>query len=162
MMMIHASWLSYVGLFLLPLAGAYFGAYLKRKGENLATHEDLDKLVAQVAAVTETTENIKAAISDDMWDRQKQWEMRRDIVFEVIRALGQLDNALPELCVAYSVPIADVDSVKTNRLEKGITGTGLGQILTAQDFSRERSSAKHFTKLLVPMLTGCGRWRTKY
>ena len=32
--------------------GAYLGSYLKKKGENLATHEDLDKLTAQVSAVT--------------------------------------------------------------------------------------------------------------
>ena len=30
--------------------GAYVGAYLKRKGENPATHEDIDKLLDQVAA----------------------------------------------------------------------------------------------------------------
>jgi hypothetical protein len=34
--------------------GSFLGAYVKRKGENLATHEDLDKLVKQVHAVTTT------------------------------------------------------------------------------------------------------------
>jgi hypothetical protein len=31
--------------------GAYLGAYLKKKGENLATHEDIENTVAQVGAV---------------------------------------------------------------------------------------------------------------
>jgi len=37
----------------------------KKKGENLATHEDLDKLVVQVRAVTTTTKEIEAKISTD-------------------------------------------------------------------------------------------------
>jgi hypothetical protein len=37
-------------------AGSFLGAYLKKKGENLATHEDVNKVVAQMAAVTQTTQ----------------------------------------------------------------------------------------------------------
>src|SRR6266581_3333324 len=40
-----------IGLLLGPFVtaglGSYFGAYLKRKGENLATHEDMNRLVEQ-------------------------------------------------------------------------------------------------------------------
>jgi len=81
--------------------GSFLGAYLKKKGENLATHEDLDKLVEQVRAVTTTTKEIEAKISTDVWDRQKQWELKRDVVFELTKrvaasfaALRQLDNFL--------------------------------------------------------------------
>ena len=31
-------------------AGAYLGTYLKKKGENFVTHEDIDRLVDQVGA----------------------------------------------------------------------------------------------------------------
>jgi hypothetical protein len=113
-----AIWYFCPGVAVVSLIGAFLGAYFKRKGENLATHEDLDKLVAQMAAVTEATENIKAAISDDVWDRQKQWEMRRDSVFEAARALGELDNALFELHFAYSLPIPDRQDLKANTLGK--------------------------------------------
>src|SRR4029077_2751144 len=41
--------------FVSAAVGAYFGGYLKKKGENLATHEDIDQLVAQVSAVTQST-----------------------------------------------------------------------------------------------------------
>ena len=44
--------LEYLILFLLPATGAFFGSDLKKKGENLATHEDIDKLVKQVSAIT--------------------------------------------------------------------------------------------------------------
>jgi hypothetical protein len=113
-----ASWLLYPGLFVVSLVGAAAGAYFKRRAENLATHDDLDKLVAQMSAVTATTENIKAAISDDVWDRQRQWEMKRDSIFDFIRALGELDNALFELNFAYSQSIPDEDDLKTRVLGK--------------------------------------------
>jgi hypothetical protein len=38
-------------------------SYLKKKGENLATHEDVDKLVKQVSAVTAATKQIEANIT---------------------------------------------------------------------------------------------------
>jgi len=68
-------------------AGAYFGGYLTKKGENLATHEDIDKLVDQVRAVKQTTREIEAKISDEVWDRQKRWELKREVLFEATRAL---------------------------------------------------------------------------
>ena len=55
---------------------AYLGSYLKKKGENLATHEDIDKLLAQVTAVTQATKEIEAKISVDVWERQKKWEIK--------------------------------------------------------------------------------------
>jgi predicted alpha/beta-fold hydrolase len=55
--------------------GSYLGAYFKKKGENLATHEDIDKLVEQVGAVTKTTKEIEAKISDEVWDRQRKREL---------------------------------------------------------------------------------------
>jgi len=55
--------------------GCILGSYLKKKGENLATHEDIDKLVDQVQAVTKATKEIETKISSDLWDRQKQWDV---------------------------------------------------------------------------------------
>src|ERR1035441_6475021 len=77
--------------------GAYLGAYLKKKGENLATHEDLDKLVVQMAAVTKTTKQIEAQISNDLWDRQKRWELKRDAFFETMRELGTVESSIVKL-----------------------------------------------------------------
>jgi hypothetical protein len=39
--------------------GAYFGAYFREKGKNLATREDIDR-------ITHITEDIKASISGDL------------------------------------------------------------------------------------------------
>lgn len=81
--------------------GAYFGAYLKKKGENLATHEDIAKLVDQVRAITTATKEIEAKISNDMWDRQKQWELKRDALFEATKAVGMTMESVTGLYSAY-------------------------------------------------------------
>jgi len=41
------------------------------------------------------------------WDRQRQWEMKRDVVFEAVRALGALDNALSDLYVGHDLSIPE-------------------------------------------------------
>lgn len=77
--------------------GAYLGSYLRKKGENLATHEDIDNLVDQVRAVTTATKEIETRISSDLWDRQKQWELKREILFDAARKLSAIENRLLSL-----------------------------------------------------------------
>jgi len=93
------------GLALVPFIsaglGAYLGSYLRKKGENLATHEDIDKLLDQVRAVTTTTKEIEAKISSDVWDRQKQWELKRDALFEALNKMGSVEDALSALHAVY-------------------------------------------------------------
>jgi len=79
--------------------GSFLGAYLKKKGENLATHEDVDKLVEQMKAITQATKTIESNISDRSWDRQRHWELKRDAVFAVMQALGKADEALHSVSV---------------------------------------------------------------
>ena len=74
-------------------AGAFLGSYLKKKGENLATHEDIKMLVDQVKIVTQTTKEIEGKISNQIWNTQRQWELRRDAVYSVMQAIGQAEAA---------------------------------------------------------------------
>ena len=71
------------------LAGvaAYLGAYLREKGKNLATREDIDRL-------THTTEEIKAKISGDLWLDQNRWTFRAEIYKELLESLGDLASAI--------------------------------------------------------------------
>jgi len=73
--------------------GSFLGAYLKKKGENLATREDIDGLVEQVRAVTQAAKEIEAKISDQVWDRQRLWEMKRDALFSAAKTLGTTIDA---------------------------------------------------------------------
>ena len=73
---------------------SFIPAYLNKKGENLATHEDINKLVDQVRVVTTTAKEIEAKISNDAWDRQKQWELKRDAILNVAKTISQIEEAL--------------------------------------------------------------------
>jgi hypothetical protein len=83
--------------------GSYLGAYLKKKGENLATHEDIDKLVVEVSAVTKATKEIESKITSDVWDRQKRWELKREVLFEATKKIAPVQNALTKLHAAYQL-----------------------------------------------------------
>lgn len=92
-------WVS--AIFWIAFIGSYLGAYLKKKGENLATHEDIDKLVKQVSTLTKVTKDIEAKISNEVWDRQKRWELKRDVLFEATERIGALEDSLLSLYVAF-------------------------------------------------------------
>jgi hypothetical protein len=96
--------------------GAFLGSYFKRKGENLATHEDISKLVDQVRAVTTATKEIEAKISNEVWDKQKQWELKRDVLFETIKRIAAVKDALFDMRIFY-FPAEDEDDAA----KKGIT-----------------------------------------
>src|SRR5215470_19211540 len=91
--------------------GAYLVSYLKRKGENLATQEDISKL-------TQATKEIESKISTEMWDRQKRWELRRDVLFEVAKRLSELNHALL-VCSQALDDQQDTESWKKAFAEKG-------------------------------------------
>ena len=69
--------------------GSYLASYLKKKGENLATHKDIDKLVDQVRAVTTATKEIEERIESSVWSQQRHWEMKRDALFASVQALDR-------------------------------------------------------------------------
>ena len=81
----------------------YLTGHAKKKGENRAIHEDIGKLTDQVAAVTKTTKEIEAKISSDVWDRQKRWELKREVLLEATLRAAQLDDALRVLNITIDL-----------------------------------------------------------
>jgi hypothetical protein len=82
--------------------GAYFGAYLKKKGQRLATHEDMDKIVEEVRAVTKATKEIEAKIQGDIWDEQRRWELKRDTLISVAKAFAKSVDKLGQLSASFT------------------------------------------------------------
>jgi hypothetical protein len=100
--------------------GAYYGGYNKRKGEifaeyedfptliaqetrkayeqewakRLATHKDIENVLAEVRKVTSETESIKAQISGDTWLRQTVWVQKRTAYGEILKGIGAFQLAL--------------------------------------------------------------------
>jgi hypothetical protein len=68
----------------------FLGTYAAKKGENLATKED-------IAELTKIAEGIRAKISDVVWDRQEQWKLRRDAIIEVMRDISSVRRALADV-----------------------------------------------------------------
>jgi len=77
--------------------GSFLKSYMSKKGENLATHEDIQELVEQVQAVTTATKEIEAKISIDVWERQRKWDLKRETVFESLKELAVVENTLASL-----------------------------------------------------------------
>jgi len=100
-------------------AGAYFGAYLRKSAENRAIHANLEKLVIEMRAVTQATKEIEAKISDEVWARQRRWELRRDIMLQAMDELANVQGPLAALTAATaSLEAATEEGVKKASLEK--------------------------------------------
>lgn len=102
---------------------SYFGSYMKKKGENLATHEDINKLVDQVSAVTQATKDIEARISGDLWNRQKRWEIKRDVLLEAGKQMIQMHAALVSLAAAVEVQQSEPEVNITDHVTKFLAAT---------------------------------------
>jgi uncharacterized protein YoxC len=87
--------------------GVYLSSYLKTKAEHLATREDFEELRQQTASLTHTAKEIEAKISGDLWDRQKQWELKRDVLFELARKAGTLNTRFTHLLAIYIGELAN-------------------------------------------------------
>lgn len=83
----------------------FIGSYAAKKGENLATKEDIEQL-------TKIAEGIKAEISDKVWDRQKQWELKRDAVIEVMRNASPLMGAMKEIETIFAFQYLNREEAK--------------------------------------------------
>jgi hypothetical protein len=81
---------------------SFFKGYGQKKGENLATKEDLKGVVEQVKAVTRTTEEIKSEISGESWAKQRHWDIKRDTAMDIMRVYGRLQEASANLFEAAS------------------------------------------------------------
>jgi hypothetical protein len=75
-----------------PWASAYAG----EKAKNLARKEDLEKILAEVRAVTITQKEIESKISSDMWGCQWRLNQTRDAYAGLLRALSGVLAAFVE------------------------------------------------------------------
>lgn len=67
-------WWSYLLALIVPFFGGFLCAYLKKKGESLATKEDFDSLLEQLkeTTTTTTTEGIKTELAKGSWLHQQE------------------------------------------------------------------------------------------
>lgn len=58
--------------------GAFFGSYLKKKGEHRALQEDFDEVLRQVRAQAKTTEDVKADVTKELSQFTQRMERRSE------------------------------------------------------------------------------------
>lgn len=76
---------------------AFFGAYLKKKGENLATKEDTNALNRQIETVkteyAKQLEHFSVQLQEDRQKRDRAWLLKRDACLKALNiANGALSN----------------------------------------------------------------------
>lgn len=76
--------------------GAFLPSYFKKKGENLATKED-------IAELTKTAKEIEAKIDEGVWGRQRQWELKREVVLGAASRLAEAYDSLTSFGSAVKV-----------------------------------------------------------
>lgn len=88
---------------LMLAAGIYFKSYFDKKGANLATKEDFNELKVQTAALREATKDIESKIDERTWNRQRQWELKRDALLATVSALRETHAAIGNLFAERTV-----------------------------------------------------------
>jgi hypothetical protein len=100
--------------------GGFLKPYLSKKGENLATKEDIRDIVEQMKLITRAAEEIKTELSDAAWDRQKHWELKRDTIFETARKVADETEAMTRLVAIYSTEKMNAEKGLPERMDARI------------------------------------------
>jgi hypothetical protein len=87
-------------VFVSALGGSAVTAFWKKKAENYATKQD-------VADLTEITKRVEAKISNEVWDRQKKWELKREVLFEAMRRLADIEEVLNTINAILQVELKE-------------------------------------------------------
>ncbi len=97
--------------------GSFIAGYLQQKAKNLATHEDINKLVDQTAALTQTTKEIEARISMGVWSQQQRWDVQKTALLESLKELASAENFLLRLVHTFSETKGQADGREERRRE---------------------------------------------
>jgi len=66
---------------------AYFGAYLQEKARNLATREDIDR-------VLRVQEEMRAQVSGSLWVAQERWRFKADLYTKALTTMTRMRQPL--------------------------------------------------------------------
>jgi len=113
---------------------------MAKKGENLATRED-------VAEITTTVKEIESQISDQVWSKQRRWELKKEVVISAIGKLAETHSAMRRLEAVYRVKTAEQPQ-----------SAALEMLLKHQSAAMDnwQIATREFTKSLFIIDTVCG------
>ncbi len=70
--------------------GAYLGAYLRKRAENLATKDDFELILEEQRRQTRETELIKEDIARAGWIHQRRWDLKHDLYSQLLQVLEEI------------------------------------------------------------------------
>lgn len=120
-------YLSYVLIPLLSGCSAYFGAYLKRKGDDRAAKEQFDTILTQLRQATKATESIKVILSSRTWLLQQQWGIREQHYAQLLTHLTKFRIALHDQEEYFTEPYNPHDSAWMQSVSDNSNFQMLGQ-----------------------------------
>ncbi len=92
-----------IASFLMAGGGAWAGSYLREKGKNYASKEDIKTL-------TRLTEEIRSEVSGKMWLDQKRWDLKREYYWQLLgqfhllqATFRDIHKAIPENISKHTV-----------------------------------------------------------
>src|ERR1700685_4390099 len=86
-----------VGLF----SGSFLPSYLREKGKDLATKEDIQELATQTGILTQTTKEIEARISISVWSEQQRWDLQKTALLDSLKDLSAAETFLVRLVQTF-------------------------------------------------------------
>ncbi len=78
----------------------YLKGYSEEAGKRRATHEDIERVLAELRVITAETKSIEARIGGAEWDRQWVKAQKLGVYLEVLSGIDKLVDALGPLATA--------------------------------------------------------------
>ena len=85
-----SQWVFHALPFVFGLFGGFLASYMNEKGKNLATRDDVER-------ITKLQEEIRSEISGKMWSRQKNWELKKEVLLDAVSELSGLQSSAARL-----------------------------------------------------------------
>jgi hypothetical protein len=86
-----------VGLF----SWSFLPSYMRDKGKNLATKEDIQELARQMGTLTQTTKEIEERISISAWSKQQRWDVQKTALLNSFKDLATAETFLVRLVQTF-------------------------------------------------------------
>jgi hypothetical protein len=77
--------------------GAFLGAFFGKRGETAGVKRDIETIKDNLRHTTEATEEIKAQITGELWERQNRLTFKKDVYIRLLTGLGDASSALRQL-----------------------------------------------------------------
>ncbi len=119
-------WWSYLLFLVVSILGAFFGAYLKKVGENSAANKNYTKILDQIRKTTDATESIKLDLARSSWVQQKNWELKEKYYTSLLEGLYKFKESLSSRLDHYMQPGSEYHDESTQKNENFIRHSNEG------------------------------------